>query len=326
MTLPATVAADPARPDAPLNQALKRRLDKLARVFDFDSVRRDSLPTPAVVQYFEDCHDAYRKYHSREGAVHMALNEGGRFDPDGYLGQPRRLAADWQTRRPPPRRVLELAFGQGFNLAWLAKHMPDTHFAGIDITPAHLRIARERVRRAGLANIDLQEGDLHELPWPDGHFDAVFCVEAFCYASDLPRALGEVHRVLAPGGRFTLFDGYLMRPMAQMEPAGALACELVARGMALPSLQVLDELLSTAQGCGLQAGAPLPLDAEVMPTLERLEKVTGAIIRWPWLGRRMLARRSAHRGRNVLAGTLMATVTRLGLLGYREIHLDKVPG
>ena len=62
-----------------------------------------------------------------------------------------------------------------------------------------------------------------------------------------------------------------------------------------------------------------------MPNLRRLERLTGAVIRVPWLGRRALARRSPMRGRNVLAGFLMRTAVAMGFLGYRQIELQKGP-
>lgn len=323
MTSSPTVAAPDALavpgPTPALQRELRKRLDKLARVFDLDEVRRAPLAAEQVVRYYEDCHDAYRKYHSRAGAVHMALNDGDRFDPDGFFGQLRRIEAGWAA---PPAVVLELAFGQGFNLEYLARRHPGTQFEGIDLTPAHLRIARERVARAGLANVTLHAGDFHHLPQPDASVDALFCIEAFCYASDLPRALAEARRVLRPGGRFTLFDGYYTRALAQMDADGALAAELVARGMAMDRLQVQGELLAAARAAGFEPAAPLALDAAVMPSLRRLENVTGAVIRWPWLGRRALARRSALRGRNILSGYLMRTAVAMGLIGYRQLTLD----
>ena len=322
---PRTVSAPPPPPSTPpspaLQRELRRRLAKLARVFDLDAVRASSLPTEQVVQYYEDCHDAYRKYHSAEGALHMALNDGDRFDPDGFFGQLRRLERRWGGTAPA--RVLELAYGQGFNLEYLARRHPRSHFVGIDLTPAHERISAERIARAGLANVELVHADLHALPFADASLDAVFCVEAFCYAHDLPRALAEAARVLRPGGHFMLYDGYYTRPLEQMDEPGALAAELVARGMALDSLQVEAELLATARAVGFAPAEPVALDAQVMPSLRRLERVTGAVIRWPWLGRRALARRSALRGRNILAGTLMRLTVELGLLGYREIELVK---
>jgi SAM-dependent methyltransferase len=319
MTPSPTVAGSAIGPTPELQRDLSRRLDKLRRVFDLDEVRRAALAAEQVVSYYEDCHDAYRKYHSREGAVHMALNDGDRFDPDGFFGQLRRLEQAWS---PPPATVLELAFGQGFNLEYLAQRHPGTQFLGIDLTPAHQRIAAERMARAGLAHVRLDGGDFHHLPYAEASVDAVFCIEAFCYATDLPRALAEVRRVLRPGGRFTLFDGYYTRPLAQMDADGALACELVARGMAMDTLQVQGDLLAAARNAGFVPAEPVALDTEVMPSLRRLESVTGAIIRWPWLGRRALARRSALRGRNILSGCLMRTAVAMGLIGYRELRLD----
>ena len=299
---------------------LSRRLRKLGRVFALDDIRREPLPAQTVVQYYEDCHDAYRKYHSSEGAVHMALNDGDRFDPDGYYGQLRRMECDWVRA---PAAVLELAFGQGFNLAYLAARHPGCGFAGIDLTPAHLRIAGQRVARAGLTNVTLAQGDFHHLPYADASFDEVFCIEAFCYATELPRALAEVTRVLRPGGCFTLFDGYLPRAPALLDADAALAVELVAKGMAIDGLQVQGELLAAAAAAGLQTVAVTALDGQVMPSLRKLERVTGAVIRFPWLGRRALARRSPMRGRNVLAGYLMRSAVAMGLIGYRHIVLRK---
>jgi SAM-dependent methyltransferase len=319
MTPSPTVAGSAIGPTPELQRDLSRRLDKLRRVFDLDEVRRAPLAAEQVVNYYEDCHDAYRKHHSREGAVHMALNDGDRFDPDGCFGQLRRLKPAWSA---PPAVVPELAFGQGFNLEYLAQRHLGTQFLGIDLTPAHQRIAAERMARAGLAHVHLDGGDFHHLPYADDSVDAVFCIEAFCYATDLPRALAEVRRVLRPGGRFTLFDGYYTRPLAQMDADGALACELVARGMAMDTLQVQGDLLAAARNAGFVPAEPEALDSEVMPSLRRLESVTGAIIRWPWLGRRALARRSALRGRNILSGYLMRTAVAMGLIGYRELRLD----
>ena len=307
-------AADRQRSD------LRRRLSKLGRVFALDAVQCEPLPTQTVVQYYEDCHDAYRKYHSAEGAVHMALNDGDRFDPDGFYGQLRRMERDWWRA---PADVLELAFGQGFNLAYLGARHPGCRFAGIDLTPVHLEIAARRMAQAGLANVALTPGDFHQLPYPDASFDELFCIEAFCYATDLPRALAEAARVLRPGGCFTLFDGYLPRPPRLLGEDEALAVELVAKGMAIEGLQVLDEILAAAAATGLQTVAVNALDAQVMPSLRKLERVTGAVIRFPWLGRRALARRSPMRGRNVLAGYLMRTTVAMGLIGYRHILLRK---
>jgi hypothetical protein len=97
----------------------------------------------------------------------------------------------------------------------------------------------------------------------------------------------------------------------------------VAQGMAMQGLQVVDEFLAQAQAAGLRCSAMHVLDPQVMPSLARLERITGAVLRWPWLGRRLLARRHPLRGRNVLAGYLMRTAVAQGLISYRHIVLFK---
>ena len=110
---------------------LLRWLRRLGRVFDLEALRHEAPDTAAVVQYYEQCHAAYRRFHSAEGAVHMALNPEGRFDAAGFSGQLRRLEARWSAE--PPADVLELAFGQGYNLAWLLPRHAGVRFQGIDL-------------------------------------------------------------------------------------------------------------------------------------------------------------------------------------------------
>ncbi|MFM7531036.1 MAG: class I SAM-dependent methyltransferase [Rubrivivax sp.] len=314
--LAAGIAAHPAARARALLE-LQERLRRLEALFEIDRIRTEEVDVAAVADYYAACHDAYRKYHSAEGAVHMALNEDGRFDASGFTGQLRRLEAGWAGQAP--RDVLEIGFGQGFNLAWLATRHRDTRFTGVDLTPAHVALARARVAAAGLANVQLHEADLHQLPLPDASVDEVFAIEAFCHAIELPRALAEVARVLRPGGRFVLFDAYQARPAPQMEPELALAVELVGRGMAVGRWQQHGEILQEAGRAGLVLQREEALEALVMPSLQRIERVIRAVIRVPWLARRALARRSAARGRNVLAGYLMHPVTALGGLVYRHL-------
>lgn len=320
--MPGVPTAAAAAPQAGRAE-LARRLRTLEKVFPIGDIRAEPVTPAQVVDYYALCHAAYRKYHSAEGAVHMALNDGDRFDAGGFSGQMQRIERRWDSEGRAPAELLELAFGQGFNLAYLAGRHPVCRLAGIDLTPVHAEIAEQRLQREGHHDVRLTLGDFHHLPYADEAFDEAFCIEAFCHAHDPPRAFGEVARVLRRGGCFTLFDGYLPRPPSLLDADETLAVELVARGLAVDALQVLDELLAQARSAGLVAESVTVLDAEVMPSLRRLQRLTDAVIRWPWLGRWALARRPALRGRNVLAGTLMCTSVTLGLIGYREIVLRK---
>ncbi|MCV2395168.1 methyltransferase domain-containing protein [Actinotalea sp. M2MS4P-6] len=100
----------------------------------------------------------------------------------------------------PGDDVLDVACGWG---EFLVNHAADAgHVAGIDLTPEKVALARERLAdrlEAGTAEVVV--GDAATLPWPDGHFTAVTCMDAIMFFPDQPAALAEFHRVLQPGGR-----------------------------------------------------------------------------------------------------------------------------
>jgi SAM-dependent methyltransferase len=68
--------------------------------------------------------------------------------------------------------------------------------SGIDAAEGMIAIARRRVPGA-----DLRVGPMEALPWDDGSFDVVTGINAFQFAADVTRALGEARRVTRAGGR-----------------------------------------------------------------------------------------------------------------------------
>lgn len=73
--------------------------------------------------------------------------------------------------------------------------------SGIDSSPGLLAIAGERTPGA-----DLRVGDMAELPWADGSFDAVSFVNTFFFARDQEKTLREAARVTAAGGRIAVIS------------------------------------------------------------------------------------------------------------------------
>jgi ubiquinone/menaquinone biosynthesis C-methylase UbiE len=99
-------------------------------------------------------------------------------------------------------RVLEVAIGTGLNLP----HYPaGVTITGIELSPAMLAIARKRAADLG-RDVDLHTGDAQALPFPDEAFDTVLCALSLCTIPDPAAAIGEMKRVLAPGGRLLLVD------------------------------------------------------------------------------------------------------------------------
>lgn len=98
--------------------------------------------------------------------------------------------------------VLEVAIGTGRNLPYYPAGATVT---GVELSPAMLAIARRRA--AGLSrDVDFQEGDAAHLPARDASFDTVVCALGLCTIPDPAAAIGEMKRVLVPGGRLLLLD------------------------------------------------------------------------------------------------------------------------
>lgn len=314
-------AANGDRRNAAAAKRLARRLAKLRRLFDLEAIVRQRGDTGQVVAYYHQNFHPYRRYHSQAGAMHMALNASGRFDEDGFYGQARRIESLWKDR--PPTDVLELAFGKGINLAYLAPRWPQVRFAGIDLTPRNVRHAKSQ---PALAEASLLQADLHAPPFEPASFDCVFCVEGFCHATDVPRALAAQARILRPGGLLVLFDGYRERPLEAMSSDEALAVTLVEKSMAVDAFQQIETFIAQAAAAGLELVANESLVAAVMPSFRRLDRMAALFLLLPPLTRRWLAGRSAQRGGNLVAAALGRLTVSMGLQGYRQVVLRKRGG
>jgi ArsR family transcriptional regulator len=77
---------------------------------------------------------------------------------------------------------------------------------GVDRSPGMLRMARSKLAQAGLANVELRQGDMYALPLASGSADVVILHQVLHYAQQPAAAIAEAARLLAPGGRLLIVD------------------------------------------------------------------------------------------------------------------------
>ncbi|MET0462896.1 MAG: class I SAM-dependent methyltransferase [Chitinophagaceae bacterium] len=96
--------------------------------------------------------------------------------------------------------VLEIATGTGRVTRHIRERIPPSaRLIASDISEDMLVVAK---RKLGELDIDWQNIDAQQLPFPDQSIDLVVCCFGYMFVPDKPRAFLEVYRVLKPGGQF----------------------------------------------------------------------------------------------------------------------------
>lgn len=125
----------------------------------------------------------------------------------GYLmAAKNRERSEWvlsQLAIAPHDRVLEIGFGSGADVTRAAARA--AFVAGIDRSGVMLRQATRRNRRTiASGRVNLRLGLVPPLPFADRAFDKAFSINSFQFWKDEGVALGELKRVMRPGGTVAL--------------------------------------------------------------------------------------------------------------------------
>lgn len=110
-----------------------------------------------------------------------------------------------------PIRVLDVGCGTGVFAERVRQSLPEARVWGVDLVSGMLQKGRERWDRHP-GSVQPVQGDSERLPFADGSFDFLTCANSFHHYPHQDRAVVEMHRVLKPGGRVLLIDGYRDAP------------------------------------------------------------------------------------------------------------------
>lgn len=310
-----------AAPDPPATAVLARRIARARAVFDVAAFASRRSDADAIRHYYAVNRLPYRWFHSGARFLHVGLSAAdGRYRRDDLLAQAKAVSA--LIAEKGAARVLELGAATGPNSLWLATRHPQVSFLGLDLTPGHVREARARAARQ--VNFLPLLGDYHDLSlFAPGSLDIVFAIECLCYARDLAGVLGEVERVLAPGGQFVVFDGYRGRPEAQMTEDERTGVMLVERGVALDRFHLHADLLAAGLAAGLRIAQDIDYRDAVMPTLLRFAFLARGFFKWPGLARLMVRALPNTFLQNAQSGYFMPPLIDTGALLYRGTWFAK---
>lgn len=120
---------------------------------------------------------------------------------------------------PPGTQVLELGCGPGFYACRLSQQYPQIRATGIDLSRRLLARAKTRAARRSLQNCTFLRADVHSLPTPPRSIDAVIVSRLFLVTQGRDAIVGEIFRVLRPGGRC-----FIAEPSSSLRARIPLTC------------------------------------------------------------------------------------------------------
>jgi ubiquinone/menaquinone biosynthesis C-methylase UbiE len=117
-----------------------------------------------------------------------------------------RSVSEWlvdQVDPQPGQTVLELTAGPGETGFLAAARLgPGGRLISSDFVPAMVEAAKRGAARRGLDNVECRVLDAQQIDLPEGSVDGVLSRFGLMLVPDQERAMGEIRRVLRPGGRF----------------------------------------------------------------------------------------------------------------------------
>ncbi|MEM7689235.1 MAG: bifunctional 2-polyprenyl-6-hydroxyphenol methylase/3-demethylubiquinol 3-O-methyltransferase UbiG [Pseudomonadota bacterium] len=151
------------------------------------------------------------------------------------------------------KRVLDVGCAGGFMSEAIAAK--GASVTGIDPAEDAIAAAQEHAKGSDL-DVTYDVGVGEALPYEDGAFDAVVCVDVLEHVADLSQTIAEIARVLKPGGVFA-FDTINRNPIARLATITVAEdiLRLLPRGTHDPDMYIRPkELLSEFAKAGLLAG------------------------------------------------------------------------
>ena len=103
--------------------------------------------------------------------------------------------------------VIDLGSGAG-NDCFVARHETGAtgKVIGVDFTPAMIKQARNNAEKLGYNNVEFREGDIDDMPVNDDVADVIVSNCVLNLVPNKAKVIGEIFRVLKPGGHFSISD------------------------------------------------------------------------------------------------------------------------
>ena len=172
------------------------------------------VPKIGLEQYYREAGPDYAAW-SREFNMHFGYYRA-RINPLRRESMLEQMNAEVLARLKvdaiPEPQLLDLGCGLGATLRSFARRLPQASLIGITRVPWQVENDRALNQSAGCGDrVRVLEGDYESTTLPSAAYDGVYALESSCHAhgDDKAALLAEAHRLLRPGARLVVCDGFL---------------------------------------------------------------------------------------------------------------------
>ena len=242
------------------------------------SLRQDAELSSAelkqdAAKHYDDCYNDYLvAWCNRDNlALHYGYwDEAKPYDQHQALLNKNRVLYE-KAGIQPGDKVLDAGCGIGGSTIWMAKQHGN-RVTGITISAKQADYARQHAKRHGVAElVDFEVADFCATPFAAATFDVVWALESSCHALNKGEFLREANRVLKPGGRIVVCDGFVrQRQFTEQQWQAVVTC---LNGWAVPNLCSRSEFNGLLEQQGFQSIVCHDITAQTQASADYMYKV-----------------------------------------------------
>jgi MPBQ/MSBQ methyltransferase len=216
-----------------------------------------------------------------------------------------------------PGHLLDLGCGTGATARAIARCVPQASLTGVTLVPWQREQADRLTQAAGLAErVRILQADYRALPFPAASVDGAYAIESACYAHGADKAdfLAEAARVLKPGARLVVADGF-RKHGRRMNPLLQNAYETMCRWWRVDACAEIGPFVRQAERLGFEDIRVEDVSWRIAPSVMFVPAVTAGFLWREIVDKR--TRLTRRRWENALAPLLgMAVGLARAAFGY----------
>lgn len=225
------------------------------------------------------------------------------------------------------RRVLEVGCGKGHCTLFLAGLCRDVQFEGVDIVQRHVDAARADALRGAHTNASFSLQDFLALD-EQATYDCIFGCESLCHMDDAAKVQAfatKAQRVLRPGGRVVIVDGFRASTFDSCSPEQRQAMLLAESGFRINKMPSVQDWKEAFAPLGFRVATDTDYTDEVLPFWTTGWRVARGVMLFPWLVR-LLCRSSKRKETlsNLVAVMFTAHAMSSGAAHYGMLVLERI--